>query len=264
MPPPDPSHTVGIAALQAQFSAALWSEGEPLPQGIRGSNRARASRFEVYRNNVVTSLVRSLEKTYPVVSRLVGPEFFQAMARVYVESDPPRTPALIDYGATFPRFLVNFEPVRDLPYLSDVAALEWLRTRSYHAADEPHAEPSEIAALAASDPAQLGVILHASAHLVRSDFPVVSIWRTNSCDDEVREIGPDIPGEQGLIVRQHLEVRLISLDAGAYTFIAALQARSTLAAAATAALAVDPTTSISHALALLIATGAIRHIHLIP
>ena len=83
----------------------------------------------------------------------------------------------------------------------------------------------------------------------------MSIWRTNSCDDEVREIGPDIPGEQGLIVRQHLEVRLISLDAGAYTFIAALQARSTLAAAATAALAVDPTTSISHALALLIATG---------
>ena len=155
MPPPDPSHTVGIAALQAQFSAGSGARVSRFRKAF-AALIARASRFEVYRNNVVTSLVRSLEKTYPVVSRLVGAEFFQATARVYVESDPPKTPALIDYGAGFPRFLGNFEPVRGLPYLSDVAALEWLRTRSYHAADEPHAEPSEIAALAASDPAHLG------------------------------------------------------------------------------------------------------------
>jgi len=264
MPPPETSHADAIVATQSQCTAALWNESAPLPHGLRGSARARASRFQIYRNNVVSSLVSSLEKTFPVVRRLVGREFFLAMARVYVESDPPTTPALIDYGAGFPRFLGNFEPIRDLPYLSDVAALEWLRTRSYHAADELHADTNEIAALAASDPAHLVVVFHASAHLVRSDYPIVSIWRTNNCDDEVREIDPDSAGEQGLIVRQSLEVRLISLDAGAYAFIAALNAGSTLAAAATAALAVDPAPSIPHALALLIATGAIRQIHLIP
>ena len=56
-------------------------------------------RFAVYRNNVIVGLTQTLKDAYPAVHRIVGSEFFQALARAYVVGDLPRSPMLFDYGA---------------------------------------------------------------------------------------------------------------------------------------------------------------------
>ena len=106
-------------------------------------------RFGVYRNNVIAGLVSSLAARFPVVGRLVGDEFFGAMARCYVIDQPPRSPVLLLYGDTFPEFIENFVPAGSIEYLADVARLEFAKGRAYHATDASPLHRKIMAALRA-------------------------------------------------------------------------------------------------------------------
>jgi hypothetical protein len=157
---------------QADFAAALLSTATPVPDSIRGVLRGRAERrFAVYRNNVAASLIGALAGRFPVVRRLVAEEFFRAMAHDYVVQDPPRSPLLFQYGESFAQFIDGFAPAAPIPYLADVARLEYLRGLAYHAAD---AEPLPAAAFAALDGGRLAafkVRLHPSVFVLASDYP---------------------------------------------------------------------------------------------
>ena len=98
--------------LQQDFAAApARRRGRIAGRRLRASPAAcRTRRFGVYRNNVYSSLIDVLQARFPVVSRLVGEEFFRAMARVYVEQEPPRSAVLLRYGASFPDFVASFAP----------------------------------------------------------------------------------------------------------------------------------------------------------
>ncbi|NQD95269.1 DUF2063 domain-containing protein, partial [Pseudomonas sp. CrR25] len=135
------------------FAAALLDPQHPCPPDLTCWNgSAVEARFAVYRNNVFSSLVGALADSFPVVQQLVGEAFFGAMARVYVHRSPPRSPLLLHYGDDFPTFIEGFEPAGSLPYLADVARLERLRSRAYHAADSPSLDADAIArVLAAPD-----------------------------------------------------------------------------------------------------------------
>jgi hypothetical protein len=247
----------GLARLQADFVASLTMRREALPHGVVSHvSPAPSGRFGVHRNTVVVGLIDTLQARYPAVLRLVGEEFFRATARLYVAEDAPRSPALFEYGGGFPDFLARFEPARQLPYLADVARLEWLRHLAYHAAD---AEPMPAAALAEVPPVRVGDIVlsvHPSAAILASDYPVLSIWETNVMDDEVRPIGPDLPGEAVLIARPALEVLVMRLGPGAVGFLDEIAAGGTLAAAAARGEIASPDFDLSQALGALLAMGA--------
>ncbi len=121
---------------EATFSAALLDPARPCPAGLVAWNGSDpAPRLAVYRNNVVASLIDALATTFPVVHQLVGTDFFRAMAAVFVRQAPPSSPVLARYGDGFAAFVRHFGPAAGLPYLADVACLEFARVRAYHAAD---------------------------------------------------------------------------------------------------------------------------------
>jgi hypothetical protein len=135
----------------ASFTAALLDPALPPPNGIAsGAGISVEERFAIYRNNVVEGLVRALATRFPAVERVVGDDFFAAMARVYATQSPPRAPIMALYGEDFPQFLEAFPPCAELPYLADLARVEAARTRAYHAADA--------ASLTAEDFARAGKI----------------------------------------------------------------------------------------------------------
>lgn len=90
-----------------------------------------------YRNNVAVSLGQALGRRFPVIQRLVGDEFFAALARAYLAADPPRSPVLMEWGAGFADFLAGFRPLAGWPFMADVARIEWARGLAFHAADAP-------------------------------------------------------------------------------------------------------------------------------
>ncbi|NJM33606.1 MAG: DUF2063 domain-containing protein [Rhodomicrobium sp.] len=247
----------GLAELQAEFIASLSLRRQDLPGGIVGHVSASPSgRFAVHRNRAVAGLVDTLRARYPAVMRLAGEEFFRAAARLYAAEDPPRSPALLDYGGGFPGFLARFEPAQGLPYLAGVARLEWLRHRAYHAAD---AVPMPASALAEAPRERIGdavLRLHPSAAILASDYPILSIWETNVMDETVRPIGPDLAGEAVLIVRPMLEVLVMRLGPGGFEFIEEIASGGKLASAARCAEAASPDFDLAGGLGALLAVGA--------
>src|SRR5512139_1905424 len=100
-----------LAELQRRFAVALLDPALPTPAGLVGPDGKPSSmRFAVYRNNVIVGLTQTLKDAFPAVHRIVGSEFFHALARAYVVGALPRSPMLFDYGAGFPDFIGRFEP----------------------------------------------------------------------------------------------------------------------------------------------------------
>ncbi len=223
------------AAGDARFVAALRDASAPPPPEI---GTAQKRRFDIYRNNVAAGLVDAMRASFPAVERLVGDEFFSALARAYLASDPPRSPLLFEAGARFGAFIDGFPPVASLPYLGDVARLEWARLEAYHAAD---AEPLTIAALAeipADALAETRFALHPSLRLVTSRWPVVSLWAA-STDQGAAEAVDMRRAEDAAVIRPGLDLDTRLLPAGGHGFLAALAAGETLGGAAEAAAAAE-------------------------
>jgi hypothetical protein len=222
---------VNWSTQQQQMAAALLDPDHAVPSGIEApQGLERVRHFNAYRNNVVTSLSDALAAAYPVVTQLVGDEFMRQMAAVFVRLEPPRTPVLIDYGSGFADFLATFSPVSGLPYLSDVARLEWAWGRAYHAAD--HA-PLGIEALANMDQSRLGAAqaeLLPSAQLLAFDHPAVSIWAAHQQSDDAVDLSRiEAQPEWALIVRPAHNVDVRAVSEPLFTFLSALQTGKSLA-----------------------------------
>ncbi|MBZ8132727.1 DUF2063 domain-containing protein [Afifella sp. IM 167] len=226
-----------LPELQAGFAAALFDPDLPAPAGLTptpGRNGPDGKRFSVYRNNVVVSLSRALRDAYPALRRMLGDEFFAAMADVYVRRHPPKRPVLLDYGAELPEFLETFAPARRHPYLPDVARLERARLRAYHAAD---ARPFTLAGLAALPEEALGALRlqpHPATQLLISRYPVVTVWSMNAGLTEPAPVDFS-RREAALVTRPGLEVETRRLRPGGADFSQALLAGARLGEAAEAA-----------------------------
>jgi len=151
---------------------------------ILADGLASEGRLNVYRNTFIGALTTALRLAYPAVHRLVGPEFFEGAARIFIEKEPPRGAYLDEYGSGFPEFLAQFRQAASLAYLPDVARLEWAVSRALHA---PDVEALDLSRLVAVDPADYGRIAfvpHPSVGLVQSDCPADTIWRTVLAQDD--------------------------------------------------------------------------------
>ena len=248
------------AQFEMSFADALLNADRPVPCGITAHNAAIPTRrFAVYRNNVAVGLRKALQSRFPVVEKIIGEEFFAAMALVYVREQPPRSPQLTTYGDELPAFIAAFEPARELPYLADVARLEAARTRSYHAADATPLGADHFAGFDTDAVAGIRIDMHPSTEIVRSPYPIVTIWAMNSGEQELAPI-ENWHGEDALISRPSLQVEIRALPPGGAAFLLALAAGLPLGRAAEAALAEEPNFNLTGNLAGLIGSGLVRDI----
>ncbi|WP_417523521.1 putative DNA-binding domain-containing protein [Marinovum sp.] len=239
---------------QAAFRQALLDGGADRPDGlVDGQGRPAGRRYDVYRNNIATSLGEALATGFPAVAKLLGAENFTNLAALYLRQAPPSSPRMMLYGAGFGDFLDGFEPLARYPYLGDVARLEFALRESYHAADAaplpPEALSLEPEALMAAHQR-----LAPSLRLLRSSYPVVSIWRYNMVPGSPK---PAAVAEDALILRAEYDPEPHVLPAGGATFIDALQADAPLGTAYEAALEEAPAFDLGAVLSLLLAGNAL-------
>lgn len=216
------------AFMDIVASGVLSKDPVASPVPARGDTGRAKAALSIYRNNVRTALSRALGDTYPVIAALVGDEFFKAMANAYFTAHPPHSPMIIEYGRRFPEFLSSFPPAASLPYLSDVARLEWAWLMAYRAADATSLTSGAIMAAGDDNPSALHFDLHPSVTIISSPFPVASIWRKHRPDGSQISVDMNI-GEDVLIVRPENTVDLHTLLPGAATVFAALQRGATIA-----------------------------------
>ena len=244
---------------EAGFAAALLAPDQPAPPGLIAWNGSDpAVRFDVYRNNVVVSLIEALAEGFPVTHALVGERFFAAMARCFVVAHLPDSPMLTDYGEALPDFIAAFPPAQGLHYLPDLARLERARVKAYHAADARVLTAEDLAGHLA-DPQRLPatrVRLHPACTVLVSEHAVVSLWAAHQGEGRIEDV--DLRrAESALVLRDGDEVLVLPLSLAIGHFLAALAAGAPLGEAAEIAAATAADFDLTQAIVLLIQHGGI-------
>ncbi len=221
-----------LRELQRDFSQSLLSGKGNGAAHIEAGKLGSEERLAIYRHNVYTNLTNALGDIFPVVQRIVGADFFREAARVFIREVPSTSGDLNRYGGRFGDFLAAYPHAAELPYLPDVARLEWAWQEAFHAAE---AVPLDLARLAAMPEERHGDLifqLHPSAHLLASDFPLLDIWRVNQ-DGYEGDLAVDWSAGRGyfLVFRPDREVGIAAIPAPDGRFLAALASGERLEAA---------------------------------
>lgn len=167
----------------AGFVAALLDPARMVPDGLLApGGRAAGRRFDIYRNNVATSLAEALRMAFPAIRRLLGEEYFTALAGVYLRAHPPRSRLMMLYGENFADFIESFAPLSHLPWLADVARLEQALRESYHAADAAPVSAERLAGLPPETLLAGRFVLAPALRLLRAKGPAHAIWSANLRD----------------------------------------------------------------------------------
>ncbi|MET4069796.1 hypothetical protein ABID58_004600 [Bradyrhizobium sp. S3.2.6] len=252
--PPEP------ISFAAAFAPALLDPTRDAPRIVTGPNgKAAGKRYDVYRNNVTVSLIDALAAIYPAVQRIIGPDFFRAMARSHVRGSPPTSPLLFEYGRGFPDFIARYEHAQTVPWLADVARIERAWLDAYHARDATPLAPAQLAAVAPDRLADLVLTPHPAARVVRAEFSAVTIFAANRDSAPVSRIDASTP-EDALITRPGFDVIVRHLPPGGAVFATSLTEGRPFGEAAASALDASPDFDIATNIAGLIEAGAFTSI----
>jgi hypothetical protein len=278
--------------LQRAFADAIYADNDAVARHVRDGRFPAARLLQVYRHNVFESLAGALKAVYPVVERLVGAGFFAYATDGYIRAYPPRRGSLLDFGdaiddcmdaggratpgavaepraaeqgcsgcgfgESFAEYLAGFAPAQGLPYLPDVARLEWAWHRAFHAADVPPLSLERLATVTPASYPALRFVLHPSVCLLASAYPLLRIWQVNQ---------PDYAGDPSVslaeggvrlrVARTGLDVEIESLNAGDDALLRAFATGQDFDTASRAALAAQPDYDLSTALRTHVARGVI-------
>jgi len=184
-----------------------------------------AQRAQIYHNNARITLVKTLQAIYPILARLLGSEYFEKLADLYIKQWPYTAKILNDYGHAMAALIADFTPLKDFIYMKDVARLEWLIHRATIADNATGFDLKRFQNLSAEQHAKLIFKLNPSLFYIESDFPIDRIWQINQ-PDMIEVPILDLNQEQGLIalliVKQDEAVIFCRLNSNEREFIKVL------------------------------------------
>ncbi|APA69775.1 MNIO family bufferin maturase [Janthinobacterium sp. 1_2014MBL_MicDiv] len=229
-----------LAGSQQAFAAALFDAARSPAVLQQCQGEAAAGRLALYRGNLTATWRRALGHAYPVVLALVGEEFFGGLARAYGRQHPSDSPDLHQFGARFADFLASFPHVAHLPYLPDMARLEWALHLAHYA---PDAQGVPAQALADLGPEQLEsrrFALHPACTLLASRWQVPALWQAHQAGEGEGVFPQEMQmASHALVCRPRWKAQVLALDGAAHAALLALQQGLTFGAALDAAFGLD-------------------------
>lgn len=189
--------------------------------------------LKIYRDSLLANRIRALEDTYAVIHQLVGERCFEATATAYVAVTQQCDWSLQSFATSFPDFLMAFQPLKNLPYLSDVARLECACERAQTGPD-PRSLDWTLFAEAAESGTISSVSIVENGSILRSRYPIDVFWRAHQTPDGLEH---ELPLEQqavDLFVWRRDELRVDRLTEQEADLIENLRSRSLLETAARA------------------------------
>lgn len=232
--PPDPA---GLPALLEAFRAALIApeheatECTAFAAALADDGIPALARLRVYRNSSRLIQREALSRTYSVLRRRVGDEYFAQLARDYLAAHPSPSGDLHWIGAAFAPWLADHLGEGDYRWLADLARLEWACERALAAAD---AAPLALQSLGRVPAERLDAAvlrLHPSLQFVSSPWPVWSVWQENQPDGAGRAVDPDLGPQHVGVACIDGQLVLASVPREEFAFRQSLAGGQSLAAA---------------------------------
>ena len=225
-----------IETIQNDFINAIFG-GDKAPAAshvISDDTLTAEQRFGIYSGSVHGILGQALGLTFPVCKALVGDKFFDNMVKIFIDEYPPTTSFFSEYGNDLPEFLSTFEPVKDIPYLEDVARFEWARQSVYHQKIQQEIDFSKLAEVPEKQQANLTFKLSKTLHLIQSNFRIDDIWFAHQENSNLKLEDIDLTEAVKLFIWKDEDIVKISLmshteeDSAYWDFLDAISNGATL------------------------------------
>ena len=207
---------LALRELQMAFAAHLSGEDQ---QALVAEILPAAQRLRIHRHHILDSLAAALAATFPTVQAVVGAEFFHGLAGAFVGRSLPTQPVLAEYGAGFPAFIAGHDAARDLPYLADVARLDWALNLAFHAPPSGRLAAADLAALPADRLPSLRLSLAPGTVLVASSYPLARIWAASQPGAAADPVDLAAGGVRLLVLRRPDDAAFVPLSAGEAAFV---------------------------------------------
>lgn len=176
--------------LQEKFSSNLNSNNkEILTSIVSTENLSAEQRLGIYKSSIKGALQNVLMEIYPVCKKLVGDDFFIIMISDFIDLHPSYSTDLAGYGQHLAEFIETFDAAKSLPYLADIARLEWALHIIFSAKTSKQINFEALAECYQNYSEQLIFTLPHANTLLSSHFPIHLIWEANQDEnDEVATI----------------------------------------------------------------------------
>jgi Putative DNA-binding domain len=199
--------------LQKKFVMSLNEKSNAIFEWIDSSETLSAEEhFAIYKHSIAGALQIALKEIYTVCHKLVGNDFFIFMINHYILHNKSYSPTLAGYGGNFPLFIENFDAAKSLPYLADVARLEWAWHLIFSAAPSKGIDFLKLSECYVHVGEQLIFNLPQASTLLSSRYPIHLIWEANQDDNDNNEgqiiTLPDDTHFYYLVWRKELAMRI--------------------------------------------------------
>ncbi len=230
-----------LLRFQQDFAASLRDRQRTAEtrRWLVGDAATVDARVAIYRANMQAAAEKALSAAYPVVQQAVGDEFFGGLARAFQHGTPSASGDLGDYGTDFHAFLATFEHTQHLPWLPDLARLEWAAHRAYGAADGAPWDPASLVQVDADDQDAIRFDWSPGTAIIDSTWPIVRVWTIHQPGYDGEFAVDWTMSEQALVARDGFAVTVGALTPGEAAFMSRSLAGAALGDAAAAALQVD-------------------------
>jgi len=169
---------VRLAPLQETMFLAVAGEGslaETTALVIGGALRPE-DRVGIYAEMYWLRMRDSLRTDYPYVLQVLGEEDFEVLVARHLKRRPSTHYSLGHLGVAFVDTLRE-ATIEGLPWLADLAALEWARAEAFVAIDAPVLELSALGALNEEAFAHSRLVASPSLRLLHPAWDVLPVWR---------------------------------------------------------------------------------------
>lgn len=182
-------------------------------------------RFSVYCDNYINGLSNILGAVFPAVKALVGDEFMNGLSHAFIKDHLPQSGNLNQYGESFPDFIASCEQTATVPYLTDVARLEWAKNVAYHAADDSVIDLAKLELLSDEEQERIVFYLRSSCILLQSEWPLLAIldFVKGQGESDDMQLDLDKGADYVMIYRPKHEVQLVSLEPSSFKCLKLIQ-----------------------------------------
>jgi hypothetical protein len=214
------------AAIVSRQPLAAPCDGAESPIAVFGGHVGE--RLAVYVDGYPARVQEAIEEQFPALAHVVGPGAFTDLVLRYIERIPLRSYNLNDAGAELPRFLANDPLTAGLPFLPDLAQLEWHVARAFHAFEEPALDPRPLTHWTPEQWERALLRFQPGTALVTSDWPIREIWDCRDTPIETIDIDLNDRPDCVLVRRAGDAVVCESLDVREADALAALMVGHTI------------------------------------
>lgn len=241
-----------LRELQRSFAAAVRDPASACPV-------LPPENLSVYRNNAAAGFRAALQRTFPVIRRRVGDDYFRQLTAHYRERFPSRSGDLHWAGRDFAAFLDEYLAGSDYAWLADLARLEWSSHECSVFVELPPIGAEQLAHFAAVDLEHLVFGFQPSLRLHTSSYPVFSVWRANQVEN-APPVDQSLGSECGMARIRDDQPEVRALEPRPFAFLSALHGGASLGEAMSEA-GLDGN-ALTHALGFFFGEGLVTSIRL--